>query len=283
MVRSRGMRLIFLVPALLAMAGCVPMREPAASPGPVITAAARADVMPAAPEPRLSAIPMDAPRTKGSEYSGITFEGVSFDARSHRLVVIDQAGGPGSRFVDAAAAARSVGGLAAVNGGFFTPEGEPLGLVIAAGKRTGAWNSVSSLGSGVWHDSGSSAISRREKLGRAGAFSMRELLQAGPMLVENGRAVAGLDSVKDSVRTVILWDGGSRWWIGRSSPASLARTAAALANHNVPGWPVRQALNLDGGRSSELWVSPTVSGGPLIRRPPWNRPVRNFLVLVPAS
>jgi hypothetical protein len=99
------------------------------------------------------------------------------------------------------------------------------------------------------------------------------------MLVENHRAVAGLDQDKTSARTMILWDGGTRWWIGRSSPASLAQTAAALAGTPVPGWPVRHALNLDGGRSSDLWISPAVAGGPLVRRPPWNRPVRNFLVL----
>jgi hypothetical protein len=217
-------------------------------------------------------------------FSGITFEGVAFDARDYRLVVVDQAGGPGSRFADAAGAGNSLGGVAAVNGGFFTPEGEPLGWVMSAGKRTGAWNAASSLGSGVWHAdaAGVCGISRREKLGRAGAAGMRELLQAGPMLVENRRAVAGLDVRKSSVRTMILWDGGSRWWMGRTSPATLAATATALASAAMPGWPVLHALNLDGGRSADLWISSGVMGGPLVRRPPWNRPVRNFLVLVPA-
>lgn len=239
---------------------------------------------PAAAAPAVAlARPAEPPQASRGVFSGITFEGVAFDSRDYRLVVVDQAGGPGARFADAAAAGLSVAGLAAVNGGFFTPEGAPLGLVIAAGKRSGAWNSASSLGSGVWHADGAgfSAISRREKLGRSGAAVMRELLQAGPMLVENRRAVAGLDAQKASARTMILWDGGSRWWIGRGSPATLAQTAAALAGAPVPGWPVRHALNLDGGRSSDLWVSPAVAGGPLVRRPPWNRPVRNFLVLVP--
>jgi hypothetical protein len=217
------------------------------------------------------------------ERSGIVFEGVAFDSRSHRLRVIDQEGGPGSRFADASSAAHSVQGLAAVNGGFFTPEGEPLGRMIASGKRAGAWNTASSLGSGIWHADGSgrSAISRREKLGRAGADAMQDLLQAGPMLVENGRAVGGLDATKSSARTMILWDGGNRWWIGRSSPATLERVAAVVADEGIPGWRVRHALNLDGGRSSELWVSAEVSGGPLTSRPAWNRPVRNFLVLSP--
>jgi hypothetical protein len=231
-------------------------------------------------EPERAAEPV---RTANGEIGGILMEGVAFDSRDHLLVVVDQAGGPGSQFADAAAAAKSRGGLAAVNAGFFTPEGEPLGRVISQGKPAGGWNSASSLGSGVWHmdASGRQAISRREALGRSGASSMRELIQAGPLLVENGRGVTGLDGVKSSARVVILWDGGTRWWIGRSEPCSLAAMGSALTRSGPAGWPVRQALNLDGGRSADLWVSSAVAGGPLLRRPVWNRQVRNFLVLVP--
>jgi hypothetical protein len=274
------MRFMATAWGFLLIAACTPVMEPAA-PGPTAPSAKPAAIV----RPQLAVHPVESARATSGEFSGIGFEGVAFDSRSHRLVVADQAGGPGSQFPDAAAAARSLGGIAAVNGGFFTPEGEPLGLAVAAGKRSGSWNVASSLGSGVWHAdaSGFSAISRREKIGRAGAATMRELLQAGPMLIEHGRAVAGLDTLKTSARTVILWDGGSRWWIGRSSPASLAQVAAALASGPVPGWPVRHALNLDGGRSSDLWISEAVPGGPVLRRPAWNRPVRNFLVLMPKS
>ena len=262
---------------VLLAVSCAPVAE---RERPVATRPAPAAVA----VPETSSQPEEPPRVVTGVFSGITFEGVAFDARDHRLVVVDQTGGPGSVFADAAAAGRSAGGLAAVNGGFFTPDGEPLGLVIAAGKRTESWNSASSLGSGIWYAdaAGASAIDRRELLGKARATSMRELLQAGPMLVWNRRAVAGLDTEKSSARTMILWDGGCRWWIGRcSSPATLAQTAAALASASVPGWPVRHALNLDGGRSSDLWISAAVPGGPLVRRAPWNRPVRNFLILVP--
>jgi hypothetical protein len=272
------MRLKWTAWIMVTMAACAPVREPSPRPAPPANPAPHPPVT--GPLPVAQAVP--PPRAERVERSGIVFEGVAFDNRSHRLRVIDQAGGPGSQFADAASAARSGKGLAAVNGGFFTPDGEPLGRVIACGKRTGAWNSVTSLGSGLWHadPAGRSAISRRETLGRAGADAMHELLQAGPMLMENGRAVEGLDSNKTSARTMILWDGGTRWWIGRSSPATLAQVAAVLAEGGIPGWKVRHALNLDGGRSSELWVSPEVSGGPLARRPAWNRPVRNFLVLI---
>ena len=239
-----------------------------------------------APEPHLSAEPVathpvEAPRLLRVTLSGVTFEGVSFDSRRHRLVVVEQQGAQGSRFADAEVAAQSVGGLAAVNGGFFTPEGEPLGLVIANGRRFGVWNSASSLGSGVWHvdAAGNMGISRRQALGKARAMPMQELLQAGPMLVADGRAVSGLETTKTRARTVVVWDGGHRWWIGRTAPCTLARCAEILAASSPAGWPVKQALNLDGGRSSELWVSKTISGGPLKSRPLWNKPVRNFLVL----
>ena len=270
------MRLLLTAWPVLIIAACAPIQETV--PDPTTRPAPSPPVTEAEPVAQ-AILPPQATRV---ERSGIVFEGVAFDARGYGLRVVDQAGGPGSRFVDAASAARSGHGLAAVNGGFFTPEGEPLGLVIAGGKRSGAWNTTSSLGSGLWHAdaAGHAAISRREELGRAGANAMHELLQAGPMLVGNGRAVSGLDAIKTSARTMILWDGGNRWWIGRSSPATLARVAAELATGEIPGWKVRHALNLDGGRSSELWVSPDISGGPLARRPAWNRPVRNFLVLV---
>ncbi len=208
--------------------------------------------------------------------------GLTFDSRNCRLVVADQANGPGSQYPDSAAAARAYGGIAALNAGFFTPQGAPLGLVLASGKISGTWNSASSLGSGAWYEnaSGHLAIARREQLGRHAATTMRELIQAGPLLVENGQAIGGLETIKVSARSVILWDGGTRWWLGCSSPCTLAALTQALATGQPADWPIRQALNLDGGRSSDLWVSGSIPGGPLLIRPPWNRPVRNFLVLV---
>jgi hypothetical protein len=270
----------------VALVSCTPVREvqPNHTTSSLITPPQGREVEETGPatKPVLPTSAVIPPKTTRSVHSGIAFDGVAFDDRSHRLRVLDQSGGPGSLHPDAASAARSVNGLASVNGGFFTPEGEPLGRVIAAGKRSGSWNSTSSLGSGLWFadTAGYSAIRRRGTLQRADADTMRELLQAGPMLVENGRAVTGLHADKTSARTLILWDGGHRWWIGRTSPATLAQVAQQIASEPVSGWQVRHALNLDGGRSSDLWVSDKVAGGPLAVRPVWNRPVRNFLVLV---
>ncbi len=265
---------------------------------PLILLASCASPPPARPVPEIAKPVIQAPappaiirpsapvaplRVMAGKIDGIQFEGVAFDSRIHRLAVVDQPSGPGSLFLDAAAAARSKNAIAAVNAGFFTPEGRPLGLVISAGKSAGSWNSSSSLGSGVWYENlaGQVEITRREDLGRTRATSMHELIQAGPLLVENGNEVSGLEATKSSTRIVIFSDGGNRWWLGRLSPCTLAAASAALAKHQPADWKVRHALNLDGGRSADLWISAAISGGPLHRRSPWNRPVRNFLVLMP--
>jgi Phosphodiester glycosidase len=271
------MRFLTCTAVLISLTACVPARP---VPPKAATPATRLRTVPQAPIAPVA--PANPPRVSNREISGITFEGVAFDSRSHRLVVADQPGGPSSKYPDAAAAGKSLGGLAAVNAGFFTPEGTPLGLVASSGKISGSWNSTSSLGNAVWYQSfaGTSAIVRRDKLGRAAASAMREFIQAGPLLVESGHAVGGLEAAKTSARSVILWDGGTRWWLGCSSPCTLAALAQALAVGTPADWPIRQALNLDGGRSSDLWISEAVSGGPVLRRPPWNRPVRNFLILI---
>lgn len=208
--------------------------------------------------------------------SGISITAVAFDSRRHRLAIADQEGGPGSRWADAEAAAKELGGLAAVNAGFFTPEGEPLGLVVSGGKRSGSVNRASSLGAGMYIGGSSPALRRRES-GTGGS----EVLQSGPFLVENGRAISGLSQESSTARTVIGWDGGSGWFIARTGGCSLADLGKALAGAKISGVKAHTVLNLDGGRSSDLWVAPSVAGGPISQRPFWNKPVRNFLVLVP--
>ncbi len=275
-----GVLCLCLIPVACTQAPPLPSDGPPSSaPARVVQIPAKAEeavTSPAAPEPSRS--PGQPLKMARANLSGINFEGVAFDSRNHRLAVVDQPSGPGSRHPDAKAAAAYRNGLAAFNAGFFTPDGSPLGKLVSAGVPAGSWNR-SSLGSGVFIED----ISGRMALGRRNTAltGQREMLQAGPLLVENGSAVSGLDTAKPAVRTLIAWDGGSRWWIGRSSSCTLAELGVALQQGSPASWPVQMALNLDGGRSTDLWISSAVPGGPANFRPPWNRPVRNFLVLLP--
>ena len=273
----------FVILLVLLVASCAPEKPQM----PAIAAASPAadqdhavpDKAPAAASPVESKpeAPSAAPRVVRISLQGIAISAVTFDSRTHRIAIVDQAGGPGATFADARAAAASRGGIAAVNGGFFTPEGAPLGLVVSGGKRAGSINRASSLGAGYYSDVGSPALVRRESW--SGGAS--EALQSGPFLLEHGKAIRGLSSASSSSRTFIGWDGGTRWFIARSGACSLAGLAQALAGTEIGGVKARTVLNLDGGRSSDLWISPTVEGGPVTERPFWNKPVRNFLVLVP--
>ncbi len=245
-----------------------------------VASPAVASASPATPAPP-DTTPSQDPRLSRKSNPGIEFEGVSFDSRSHRLIVIDQPNGPGSTFADAAGVARKHNALAVLNASFFTPEGAPLGLVVSRGSNAGSWNTASSLGSGVFRESSSGTLSISRRSSRAAVAGSRELIQAGPLLIENGSPVSGLDATKPAIRSIILTDGGSRWWIGKTSLCSLSDLSKALASGSPSPWKVRLGLNFDGGRSTDFYVSSHVPGGPLNRRGFMSRPVRNFIALVP--
>jgi hypothetical protein len=222
--------------------------------------------------------PRRAPLAFRTSIGGVSISGISYDSRSHRIAVADQDGGPGSKWPDAEAAAKAYGGIAAINGGFFTPEGKPLGLVVSDGKKSGSINRASSLGAGMFAEENPPALVRRERASNSG-----EILQSGPFLVENSRAIGGLSTQSSSARSFIAWDGGSGWILARTGSCSLSQLGTALAGAELGGVKIRTALNLDGGRSSDLWVGSSAAGGPLRERPLWNKPVRNFLVLIPRN
>jgi Phosphodiester glycosidase len=223
--------------------------------------------------------PISAPAVASKTLSNIQFQGVSFDSRSHALKPIDQANGPGTQYLSARDCAIKQQALLAINAGFFTPEGEPLGLVISNKKRSGSWNSSSSLGTGIYRidSSGIASISRRTQA--SAVSNSKELLQAGPLLIENHKPITGLDPSKVAMRSIILHDGGYRWWIGIASPCSLADLSQALSSQSPAGWKISHALNLDGGRSTDLFVSSKIPGGTLEQKSLMNRQVRNFLIL----
>lgn len=284
-MRCLLMRYWLWIPLVLSQ--CAPVHEPQAGPvhpplpAPAIRASPVAE--PSIPTPASPQTPFSSAASFTSKRIGtIQFDGVTFDSRSHRLVIADQAGGPKSRFANAAAAAKSRGAIAAINGGFFDPDGKPLGKVVSQGLAAGVWNRDSSLCSGTYcEDSdGGMAIRSRATTESPNQAAYRELLQAGPMLIRNSQKVGGLNRDKKSSRSLLLWDGETRWWMGRTTECSLQELSDLLAKQSPTGWKVSQALNLDGGSSSELWASMRVRGGPKHSSHWWLKPARNYVLLL---
>lgn len=215
--------------------------------------------------------------------NGIVLSLVSFDDRDFQLQVADQTNGPGTHWRDARSAAQAQGGVAAINGGFFTPEGKPLGFLISHGQRRGA-NNRSSLGAGIFLSTPEqSAITRRGQYFQSPHSwgKIQQLMQTGPMLAEQKRPITGLSKNNQRRRCFIAWDGQHHWAIGYAEPCSLKELSRALAGKAPAGFTIQSAVNLDGGRSSDLWVGSQVSGGNHTHRSFLNKPVRNYLIVVP--
>jgi uncharacterized protein YigE (DUF2233 family) len=205
----------------------------------------------------------------------IALQFVLFDSRSYSLQVIDQpedwsGGGKISERM------RSVNAVAGVNGGFFTPQFTPMGLMIAGGHKTGSWQQNKLLsGSVVVHHQPALLWNAEVK----SASSATHLLQAGPRLVDGGRAVPNLERRKQTTRTFIATDRGHRWILGLGQSTSLGELADALTTATFPdGFRIHRALNLDGGHSSALYYR-TSDGGEHVD-PGWST-VRNYLGIVP--
>ena len=169
--------------------------------------------------------------------------------------------------------------LAGCNGGFFDPEYKPLGQVIADGKKSGTRNLASSLTSGVIYQTNKTLAIERAKTFYAKSLTPDQLLQIGPFLVENGKAVSGLSGRKVARRTFIATDGKGEWLIAVAPPTSLAQLAKSLSEAgNRYGFKIKTALNLDGGSSSALWVSKGAQKSPYYLRE--FKQVSNYIGLV---
>jgi len=251
---------------------------PAAPPTPVYTASAPATWQRAGGV-RTQTLPLGV---KLDEFQVHSAEGaaevqvVVFDSRQCVLRVVDQPGSQGGGGV-ISGLMRQSGALAGVNGGFFHPDFQPLGIFIASGQRHGQFMTNRLLsGSVLMVGQEPYLVWNSEFLGERGVTDM---IQCGPRLVDGGLPVAGLNRVKKAARTFVATDGKRAWAIGVVRSTTLGGMADLLASPGLlPDMQVQRALNLDGGHSSALYAR--LANGQEISRPGWST-VRNYLAVVP--
>jgi exopolysaccharide biosynthesis protein len=194
-----------------------------------------------------------------------------FSIKSVAVRVVDNPSGD-----DLSAVAKRLHPLAAVNGGYFDPQNEPVGLVISDGKVIAPFRKARLL-SGVLV-----ASKGRVDLVRSTEYSSRKsattALQCGPFLVDGGAPVAGLNNTRPARRTFFITSGPDRAGVGFCSSVTLAELGAILATPRVTGEAkVQRALNFDGGSSSAFWFAG--------ERGPYSigeyKTVRNFVIVAP--
>lgn len=146
--------------------------------------------------------------------------------------------------------------VAGINANFFDDRGNPLGLVISRGITHHKLHKGGRTLSGVFAvTSGGVLIANRS------AFDARpalEAVQAGPRLIEHGKAIPGLiDTSPHSRRAGVCID-ASRRVVLYTVTSSLYGISLDRLIELLRSDPIRcvEALNLDGGGSAQFYLNP---------------------------
>jgi Phosphodiester glycosidase len=98
------------------------------------------------------------------------------------------------------------------------------------------------------------------------------------MVVEQGRAVQGLNDSRTARRTFAAVGSGDRAALGFCSDVTLGDLASILATPPASDFKIQRALNLDGGSSSGFWFKRADGSEFSIRE---QKDVRDFVAIVP--
>ena len=203
----------------------------------------------------------------------VSMELALFSVKSCRLRVIDQPTEPRADLDEVMLREKC---LAGVNGGYFDPDYRPIGLLVVDG-RTIAPLQRARLLSGVL-----SALAGRVQIWRIGEFSRQQradaAIECGPMIVDLGKPVRGLESTHPARRTFAAVVAGDRAALGFCSDITLADFASILVLPFATDFKIQRALNLDGGSSSAFWFARKDGTAFSI---PEQKTVRDFVGVIP--
>jgi uncharacterized protein YigE (DUF2233 family) len=165
---------------------------------------------------------------------------------------------------------------AGVNGGYFDPEDAPIGLLVSEGRVLSPLRKAKLLTGVLW------TTQNQIDIVRATHFTMnkkvRSARQCGPLLVERGVAVPGLNDTRPARRTFAGVDGEGRALLGVSSSVTLGQLSRILSLPNLVGkMKISRALNLDGGSSSAFWFAKKENAFSISE----SKTVRDFVAIVP--
>ena len=141
-----------------------------------------------------------------------------------------------------------------INASFFDERGLPLGLLVSRGitlQKTHMGGNVLSGIIGVTRDG--PFISGRTDMPTGG---MIEAIQTGPRLLLHGEPVSGVHEFESIRQSGVCIDNADRlvFYVVRSSLFAL-KLSDLLSTLKSPGVDCREVINLDGGGSSQLYIS----------------------------
>ena len=147
----------------------------------------------------------------------------------------------------------SKGAIAGINGGYFDEALSPIGLLVSNDRVVHGVQRAKLLSGIFYVKAGQPALVRTREF--PGVKGVEQAIQCGPFLVDDGRAVPGLDNRRVAARTFIFTCGSSLWGFGICRSVTLEEMGRILAEIPlVPDHPVYRALNFDGGSSTTFCV-----------------------------
>src|SRR5216684_598832 len=196
-----------------------------------------------------------------------------FSTKSCRLRIVDQANEPRLDLEEVMSRGNF---LAAVNGGYFDPDYKLIGLLVVDGAIIAPLQKARLL-SGVL-----SASAKKVQISRVAEFSLVQkpdaAVESGPMIVDLGKSVRGLESTRAARRTFAAVGAGDKAALGFCSDVTLADLSNILSTTLTPDFKIQRALNLDGGSSSAFWFKRANGSAFSIAE---EKPVRDFVAIVP--
>jgi len=201
-----------------------------------------------------------------------------FDEKKFSIRIVDNAApGDQPRFASLAIAMDQLGCVAGCNGGFFTRHPfDPFGLMISEGREFGTFDPASWMNGLLIIRDGKTTLEPCSSL--KGKSGITGLLQAGPWLIRQGTPEPNLDKDRYASRTFVCRNDHGIWAIGASDPCTPQELASLLTSAVVKdAIEIQQALNLDGGPSTGLWLKQSPAN--FYVREGW--PVRNYVGVVP--
>src|SRR5207248_10324114 len=128
---------------------------------------------------------------------------------------------------------------------------KPIGLLIVDGTMIAPLQKARLL-SGLL-----SASAKKVQISRVAEFSMSQkpdtAVECGPMIVDLGKSVRGLEPTRGARRTFAAVGGDKAAW-GFCSDVTLADLSNMLSIVSIPECKMQRALNLDVGSSSAFWL-----------------------------
>jgi uncharacterized protein YigE (DUF2233 family) len=185
---------------------------------------------------------------RGLEHRYVVFESAAtgervstelaiFSSKSCRLRIIDQ---PSEARLDLSEMMEREKCLAGVNGGYFDPDYNPIGLVVADGKTIAPLRKARLLSGVLFASAGKIQILRIAEF--QAQQKIDAAIECGPMIVDLGKSVHGLEATRPARRTFAGVTTDGRAAIGFCSDATLSDLASILATPFANDFKIQRAL-----------------------------------------